>query len=72
MLKREFEGFVEANGLQFYVERAGDGPNLFYIGISRPTVLPTTLVVSPEGEVIATLVGPQTASSIATHIRRQP
>ena len=31
MLKREFEGFVEANGLQFYVERAGDGPNLFYI-----------------------------------------
>ena len=42
------------------------------LGISRPTVLPTTLVVSPEGEVIATLVGPQTASSIATHIRRQP
>ena len=31
MLKREFKGFVEANGLQFYVERAGDGPNLFYI-----------------------------------------
>ena len=31
MLKREFKGFGEANGLQFYVERAGDGPNLFYI-----------------------------------------
>ena len=31
MLKREFKGFVEANRLQFYVERAGDGPTLFYI-----------------------------------------
>ena len=31
MLEQEYRGFVAANGLQFYVERAGDGPTLFYI-----------------------------------------
>ena len=31
MLGQEYRGFVAANGLQFYVERAGEGPTLFYI-----------------------------------------
>ena len=30
------------------------------LGIQRPRVLPTTLLVSPDGEVTDTLVGPQT------------
>ena len=32
--------------------------------ITRPALLPTTLVLSPEGALVATLVGPQTAESI--------
>ena len=39
-----------------------------YLNISRPPVLPTTLVLSPEGTLVATLVGPQTAESIMAHI----
>ena len=39
-----------------------------YLNISRPSVLPTTLVLSPEGALVATLVGPQTAESIMAHI----
>ncbi len=38
------------------------------LNISRPSVLPTTLVLSPEGTPVATLVGPQTAESIMAHI----
>ena len=34
------------------------------LGISRPNVLPTTLIISPQGELVATLKGPQTASSL--------
>ena len=40
------------------------------LNISRPSVLPTTLVLSPEGTLVATLVGPQTAESIMAHIDR--
>ena len=38
------------------------------LNITRPSVLPTTLVFSPEGTLVATLVGPQTAESIIAHI----
>ena len=38
------------------------------LNITRPSVLPTTLVFSPEGTLVATLVGPQTAESIMAHI----
>lgn len=34
------------------------------LGINRPAVLPTTLIVRPDGEVAATLVGPQTEKSL--------
>ena len=40
-------------------------PNL---NISRPSVLPTTLLLSPEGTLVAKLVGPQTAESIMAYI----
>ncbi|MDZ7782594.1 MAG: TlpA disulfide reductase family protein [Halioglobus sp.] len=36
------------------------------LGVRRPAVLPTTLLVTPEGEVAATLVGPQTEESLQT------
>ena len=40
------------------------------LNIARPSVLPTTVVLSPEGTLVATLVGPQTAESIMAHIDR--
>ncbi len=42
------------------------------LGVPRPTVLPTTLIVSPEGVVVATLVGPQTQSSLRAHMTTAP
>ena len=39
-----------------------------HLNISRPPVLPTTLVLSPEGRLVATLVGPQTTESIMAYI----
>mgnify|MGYP001193864091 CR=1 FL=1 len=38
------------------------------LNITRPLALPTTLVLSPEGELVATLVGPQTAETIVAYI----
>jgi len=35
------------------------------LGVQRPRVLPTTLVVNPDGKLITTLVGPQTLQSLA-------
>lgn len=35
------------------------------LGTDRPSVLPTTLVLGPDGELRATLVGPQTLESLA-------
>ena len=34
------------------------------LGLPRPMVLPTTLIVTPQGEHSATLVGPQTTESL--------
>ena len=38
------------------------------LNISRPSILPTTLIFSPEGKLVATLVGPQTVESIMAYI----
>jgi thiol-disulfide isomerase/thioredoxin len=34
------------------------------LGIERPRVLPTTLLITPQGQVSDTLVGPQTRESL--------
>ena len=34
------------------------------LGIARPVVLPTSIIVGPEGEVLNKLVGPQTLASL--------
>ena len=39
------------------------------LGMERPNVLPTTIVVAPSGEVKAVLVGPQTSDSVLAVIR---
>ena len=35
------------------------------LGYARPMVLPTTMVINPEGEIMARLLGPQTVDSLA-------
>lgn len=42
------------------------------MGLSRPQVLPTTLVVDPEGKLVGTLVGPQTIASLAAAMGKAP
>lgn len=34
------------------------------LGTPRPVVLPATLILNPQGEVVATLLGPQTLQSL--------
>ena len=36
------------------------------LGTPRPQVLPTTLIVAPDGRLLKTLVGPQTAQALLT------
>jgi thiol-disulfide isomerase/thioredoxin len=42
------------------------------MGLSRPQVLPTTLVVDPAGRLVDTLVGPQTIASLAAAMGKAP
>jgi len=35
------------------------------LGVSRPVVLPTTLILDPAGQLATTLIGPQTLESLA-------
>jgi thiol-disulfide isomerase/thioredoxin len=41
------------------------------LGVARPAVLPTTLVINPAGELHATLVGPQTLATLAAATEQQ-
>lgn len=34
------------------------------LGVARPEVLPTSLVINPAGDLVATLVGPQTLDTL--------
>ncbi len=40
------------------------------LGVPRPTVLPTTLIITPSGEIVATLVGPQTIETLEAVIHQ--
>ena len=42
------------------------------LGIERPVVLPTTIILGPDGQVNQVLVGPQTLSSLARATGHQP
>ena len=50
-------------GIRFELLEQDPGPEL---GIERPRVLPTTLLIDPEGVVTDILVGPQTRENLAT------
>lgn len=40
------------------------------LGQSRPVVLPTTFIVNPQGELVQTLIGPQTLESLVQATRQ--
>lgn len=42
------------------------------LGVPRPVVLPTTLILDPQGQLHATLVGPQTLESLAQATEQAP
>jgi thiol-disulfide isomerase/thioredoxin len=42
------------------------------LGVPRPVVLPTTLILDPHGQLHATLVGPQTLESLAQATGQAP
>ena len=42
------------------------------LGVARPVVLPTSLVIDPEGQLRETLVGPQSLQSLAQATQQQP
>ena len=50
-------------GIRFELLEQDPGPDL---GIERPRVLPTTLLIDPEGVVTDILVGPQTKENLTT------
>lgn len=49
-------------GIEFPLLNADPAPGL---GYARPMVLPTTVIVNPEGQLWARLLGPQTGASLA-------
>jgi len=52
-------------GIEFSSLSADPAPTF---GIPRPQVLPTTLVISPDGKLVASLMGPQTAQTLGAAI----
>ena len=38
----------------------------FHFGVERPAVMPTTLIVDPQGKLADVLIGPQTEASLLT------
>jgi thiol-disulfide isomerase/thioredoxin len=40
------------------------------LGVARPQVLPTTFLLDPKGELVATLTGPQTIDSLKAAINK--
>lgn len=42
------------------------------LGLPRPVVLPTTIILDPAGNVSETLIGPQTMASLARATKQSP
>ncbi len=61
-LGEELQTQLDKFGAAFPTLSPDPGPQL---GIPRPSVLPTTVIIDPQGNVVQTLVGPQTGDSLA-------
>jgi len=66
---QELEQQLEKLGIEFATLSADPARQL---GVPRPVVLPTTLVLDPGGQLSATLVGPQTLASLAQATGQAP
>lgn len=58
----ELQAQLDTLGVQFTTLLKDPAATL---SVPRPAVLPTTLVLNPQGELVATLIGPQTLESLA-------
>jgi thiol-disulfide isomerase/thioredoxin len=65
----ELQGQVEQLGIAFAILENDPAVQL---GIARPVVLPTTLILDPTGELQATLLGPQTLESLSQLTEQLP
>ncbi len=66
---RELELQLEKLGIEF-ATLPGDPAR--QLGVPRPVVLPTTLILDQQGQLHATLVGPQTLESLAQATGQAP
>ncbi|MBV1905205.1 MAG: TlpA family protein disulfide reductase [Pseudomonadales bacterium] len=57
---------IDKMGIEFPVFIQNPG---YHWNVALPQILPSTLVVNPDGELIAELVGPQTAESLLATMR---
>ncbi len=70
-----FDG-AEGESLQAQIDKLGVGFETLRqdpaasLGLPRPAVLPTTIILDPEGGIHATLVGPQTLATLNGAIGR--
>jgi thiol-disulfide isomerase/thioredoxin len=54
---------AQLDALQVQFKTLAEDPAAL-LGLDRPSVLPTTLIINPAGELLDTLVGPQTLESL--------
>ena len=65
----ELDSQVEQLGIEFAILPEDPAGTL---GVDRPVVLPTTLILAPSGELSQTLIGPQTLASLAAAAEQTP
>jgi len=58
----ELQAQAREFGIEFHLLTTDPAAQL---GVARPVVLPTTLILDPQGRLTETLVGPQTLESLA-------
>jgi len=58
---------VDKLGIEFPVFANNPSESL---GLPKPSVLPTTYILNPQGQIIETLVGPQTEKSLMSKLGR--
>ena len=67
LIGEELEQQVQKLGVAFPTLATDPSTQL---GIARPVVLPTSLILDPDGQLSSTLVGPQTLETLATATRQ--
>jgi thiol-disulfide isomerase/thioredoxin len=65
----ELASQLESLGVEFTMLTEDPAAGL---GLPRPVVLPTTVILNPTGNVSQTLIGPQTMASLARATKQSP